>query len=651
MKVRIFSALVLAYGLFSASSAQTQTNRVLDLDGSTGSMVVADPASLDSLSNALTLEVRFRAAAFASQNGAVNSLLRKNPAAGGENFFLRFRAINGHPVVEFVPGPKIGLVRAAFDFQPGTWYHLAATYDGARASVLVDGSVVATADLSGPIRIDDSDLLIGRGDPSFSAGEYFNGALDEVRIWNVARSPAQLKTAMNSPLTGKEPGLLAYWNFDDGTTADQSGHGNRAVLSQGVQIVPLSALRPVHIQAENPAREEAPLTVARRLEILDDLWQHLNDIYPALEYKGITGHSWIEHTAERVRQARTNGEFYDLLLQLMATLRDTHTRIASYPGQTWFDAPPVLLNRVEGKIAVIRAAPATGLSPGDVLLAVEDRPVEDLFDHAIKRVCNSTDRGRVSEACRQILRGTPGASVTVRILSGDGATRTVTLSRQPAPDFQGKPGVTFHALGSLGYIRIPQWGGPSLVADFDRALEEFKSSPGFIIDVRGNGGGDDHLADLVNGRLTDRPVISSIDLWRETGTNQYRKTIGWVQPRGPWTYRGRVAVLIDEGCASACEHFVSGIEAIRTILLVGEPTNGAGGGPTLVTLCDGTRVVISRALGLRANGVVFEGHGLPPHIYATPSLDDLRHGRDPALEQAKEWLLSGKPLPPRSQPL
>ena len=116
-------------------------------------------------------------------------------------------------------------------------------------------------------------------------------------------------------------------------------------------------------------------------------------------------------------------------------------------------------------------------------------------------------------------------------------------------------------------------------------------------------------------------------------------------------YRGRVAVLIDEGCASACEHFVSGIEAIGTVLLVGMPTNGAGGGPTLVTLYDGTKVVISRALGLRANGVVFEGHGLPPHIYASSSLSDLRQGRDPELELAKEWLLSTKPVPERNQPL
>jgi hypothetical protein len=47
---------------------------------------------------------------------------------------------------------------------------------------------------------------------------------------------------------------------------------------------------------------------------------------------------------------------------------------------------------------------------------------------------------------------------------------------------------------------------------------------------------------------------------------------------------------------SACEHFVSGVEAMGTILLVGAPSNGgAGGGPTTVKLPDGSRVAISRS--------------------------------------------------------
>jgi len=270
----------------------------------------------------------------------------------------------------------------------------------------------------------------------------------------------------------------------------------------------------------------------------------------------------------------------------------------------------------------------------------------------VKRVCNSTDRGRIREACGQLLGGPPGTSVTVSAQGANGTVRRVTLGREPRPDFWREPALSTRPAGdSLGYIRISHWGENTIPGQFDQALETFKDAKGVIIDVRANGGGNDHLADLVNGRLIAKPVVSSIDFWRKTGTDEYSRTIGWVEPRGSWTYQGRVAVLIDEASTSACEHFVSGIEAMGRVLLVGQPTNGAGGGPTIVKLPDGTRVAISRALGVRANGVVFEGHGIPPHIYSEPTLRDLRAGRDAALEIAKEWLASDKPLPSRTQPL
>jgi carboxyl-terminal processing protease len=409
-----------------------------------------------------------------------------------------------------------------------------------------------------------------------------------------------------------------------------------------------SALEPLPAAQASSA---SPLSADKRLAVLDDLWRHLSEIYPTLEYKGIFGREWIEPTAERVRQAGTDEEFYGLLLELMATLKDTHTRIISYPGQPDRESPPVQLDQIEGKVAVIRADESTGLKPGDVVLTVDDKPVAECLALHMKRICSSTDRGRVRGACGQLLAGPPGTKVIFQVERSDRTTQQITLQRH-AKAFRNEPVVSSKRLtDSLGYIRISRWGGPNLVGQFDQALEEFKDTKGLIIDVRGNGGGSDELADQVNGRFLEKIAVSSIDFWREAGTNQFDKTIGRVQPRGPWTYRGRVAVLIDEGCASACEHFVSGMEAIGRVLLVGTPTNGAGGGPTVVTLSDGTKLAISRALGLRANGVVFEGHGIPPHIVSTPSIQDLRDGRDADLELSKAWLSSGQPLPARSQTL
>jgi carboxyl-terminal processing protease len=632
--------------------ANASTNGVLMLNGKTSYLEVPDSPALHSISNALTLEIWFNATSFSSPAGDVVSLLRKNIEVGKENFFLRFRTRGSQTVVEFSPGIGVGTFRAPVRFLTNTWYHLAATCDGTNGRIFVNGASISAAACSGVMAIDSSTLMVGRGDPDYSGGEFFAGALDEIRIWNLARSQSQIWAAALHSLSATNQGLVACWNFDNAADFGQVPHGERGELKGNARIVELARPSALEALSESTASGVPPaLSGDKRLEVLEDLWRHLNETYPTLEYKGIFGREWIEPTAERVRHVRADEEFYGLLLELMATLKDTHTRIISYPGQPESESPPVQLDQIDDKITVIRADESTDLKPGDVVLAVDDKPAAESLLVQMKRVCSSTDRGRVRGACGQLLAGPPGTKVTLKIERADHSTQQITLLRE-AKAFRSEPAVSSKRItDSLGYIRISRWGGPNLVAQFDRALEEFKNTKGVIIDVRGNGGGSDALADEVNGRFLDKMVVSSIDFWREAGTDHFHKTIGRVQPRGPWTFRGRVAVLTDEGCASACEHFVSGMEAIGRVLLVGTPTNGAGGGPTVVTLCDGTKVAISRALGMRANGVVFEGHGIPPHIFSTPSIQDLRDGRDAALELSKAWLLSGQPIPERRQPL
>lgn len=72
------------------------------------------------------------------------------------------------------------------------------------------------------------------------------GSFDEIRLWNLRRSTAQIQEAMRRPLFGNESGLVGYWRFDEanGTTAaDATGHGASAGLSNGPARVP-SAIVP-----------------------------------------------------------------------------------------------------------------------------------------------------------------------------------------------------------------------------------------------------------------------------------------------------------------------------------------------------------------------------------------------------------------------
>jgi uncharacterized repeat protein (TIGR01451 family) len=73
---------------------------------------------------------------------------------------------------------------------------------------------------------------------------HLRGTIDEVRLWNIARSQAQIQAGMNHSLTLPQTNLVAYWRFDEGngTNAfDSSGRGNTGVLKTGSAWVPSSA--------------------------------------------------------------------------------------------------------------------------------------------------------------------------------------------------------------------------------------------------------------------------------------------------------------------------------------------------------------------------------------------------------------------------
>lgn len=217
--------------LGSAAGAQTREpvpNGVLVLDEQSQFLHVRDTPSLHSFKDAITIEAWVKPESFASENAHINCVIRKDISEGDEDFLLRFRTVNSRRRLEMSPGIDVGQVQAEHDFQPGRWYHLAATYDGNRIVAYVNATQIGSQIAMGKMAIDKADLFIGKGDPEFSEGEYFHGTLDEIRLWNVARAQSQIREAMNGRLSGREEGLVAYWNFDDGTANDRAGNGNNA---------------------------------------------------------------------------------------------------------------------------------------------------------------------------------------------------------------------------------------------------------------------------------------------------------------------------------------------------------------------------------------------------------------------------------------
>jgi hypothetical protein len=94
---------------------------------------------------------------------------------------------------------------------------------------VLDGSTPWTA----PINNSASELYIG----NVNGNEGFSGIIDEVRIWNYARTEQQIQDWMYNSLMGSESGLVGYWNFDEGsgpTAYDLTSYHNDGMLGSTV---------------------------------------------------------------------------------------------------------------------------------------------------------------------------------------------------------------------------------------------------------------------------------------------------------------------------------------------------------------------------------------------------------------------------------
>lgn len=92
---------------------------------------------------------------------------------------------------------------------PNRWTHFAVTYDGANRRHYINGELVASFAQDGPLATNTQPVRIGSDVDwaSFSP----NGAINEIRLWNVARTVQQIRSTINVPLTSAQPGLVAVW--------------------------------------------------------------------------------------------------------------------------------------------------------------------------------------------------------------------------------------------------------------------------------------------------------------------------------------------------------------------------------------------------------------------------------------------------------
>jgi hypothetical protein len=123
------------------------------------------------------------------------------------------------------------------------WYHIAAVYSAANfLKLYINGVDVKTTNISSSnLRGDGTYLIQTYRDADNKLIQYNNGLIDEVRIWNHARTADQIKRYMNTRLYGTETGLIAYYPMNEGTGStafDKSTNSNDGTITGASWIKP-----------------------------------------------------------------------------------------------------------------------------------------------------------------------------------------------------------------------------------------------------------------------------------------------------------------------------------------------------------------------------------------------------------------------------
>jgi len=116
---------------------------------------------------------------------------------------------------------------------PDQWYHTAFVVDGTSLLVYLDGILSASMVIPNEVLSNTSAIFLGKVSLVSIPTRFFEGQIDELRIWNKARSGTEIHQDLSKRLTGSEPGLVGYWSFDEGSgqfVFDESPTGNNGTL-------------------------------------------------------------------------------------------------------------------------------------------------------------------------------------------------------------------------------------------------------------------------------------------------------------------------------------------------------------------------------------------------------------------------------------
>jgi hypothetical protein len=212
----LIAALALAALLSPAAQAQP-FGAWLTLSGPTNGYINVPSVAALNPASAITIEGWVDVS---DPGGGCSSIIGKNYQHAW------WVGICGTTLRSYLNGTAAGSQQNGGTLPAGQWTHFAVVYDGVTRKHYINGEVVLSVAETGSLPASGDALQIG----SDAAWPHTpQGAINEVRLWNVARTQNQIRSAINVPINTSQTGLVAVWSLE--ATAHDVVGGHNGVLS------------------------------------------------------------------------------------------------------------------------------------------------------------------------------------------------------------------------------------------------------------------------------------------------------------------------------------------------------------------------------------------------------------------------------------
>jgi carboxyl-terminal processing protease len=347
----------------------------------------------------------------------------------------------------------------------------------------------------------------------------------------------------------------------------------RALITGGLCVVATGAMPGAAWATEPP---HSVVNVAD----FDELWRTLGERYCFFAEKRTDWNAVRALYRPQALAATSRAGLVDIVTRVLRELYDAHTYLHGPADGTvrspYFD---LWVEPERGDTALVTsvrdgsAAADAGVLPGDAVLRVDGAPVGGIAATLMPRCLTRPDPAATAYALNIAVSGHRAQPRRLALRSSAGSEREVSLPLKPAttlPDVESRLLPSGH-----GLIVIRSFADDKVIDAVDAALLRFRETPGLIIDLRQNGGGDTAVARPIMGRfITARKPYARMrrregdhlsDAWTET-----------VDPRGPFTYTAPVVVLTTRWSASMAEGFPMGMRGLGRATIVGTPMMRVG---------------------------------------------------------------------------